>query len=337
MTNVTVQVLKAMAGYGGVGDVITIPETAQSDYLTTVGVLATYTGPISPGLPHTDSDLLVVARVINVGPVLNDYLTAISGGGANSAYAIVDKNNTASDASLLLSDRGNIRAEIGLAADNNLHLKLVTGTAGSETFTDYLILQTDGTSWFPAKLGIGTVPTDPLHVAGGTARTNAKIENTLSTGSSSAAVELKGHSNDWSLGCDVGENGNINFYISDNVAGYPPRVLIDGAGNVAIGKDTATYKLDVVGDVAANSLGHGFRAAEGANAKQGITAAMVAGAITVANASVTANSRIFPSRKVAGGTLGHVSYSVVAGTSFTLTSSSATETSTFVYEIFEPA
>lgn len=274
-----------------------------------------------------------------VGPVPHDYAPAISGGGPNSAYSIIDKNNTASDASLLLSDQGDIRAEIGLVADNNLHLKIVSGTAGSETFTDVLIVLTNFKTFFPNSVGVGTVPSELLHVAStaGSGRTNVKVENGATSGSASSGIELTGHTTDWSLGVDVGLNGGNNAFLSDNNFGYPPRWLVDGSGNMAIGKDSASYKLDVVGDVAANSVGHGMRVAEGSNAKQGTTSAMVAGSITVANTSVTANSKIFPSRKTAGGTLGHISYSISAGVSFTLTSSSATETSTFAYEIFEPS
>lgn len=91
------------------------------------------------------------------------------------------------------------------------------------------------------------------------------------------------------------------------------------------------------GDLSFIALGKGLRLKEGANAKQG-TAVLVAGAVTVANTSVTANSRIFLTSQVDGGTPGFLRVSArVAGTSFTITSSSATDTSTVAYEIFEPA
>lgn len=90
-------------------------------------------------------------------------------------------------------------------------------------------------------------------------------------------------------------------------------------------------------DFAVDTAGRGLQVKEGSNAKQGVTAAMTAGSVTVANTSVTANSRISYWRATAGGTLGHISKTQTAGTGFTLTSSSGTETSTFEYEIFEPA
>lgn len=90
-----------------------------------------------------------------------------------------------------------------------------------------------------------------------------------------------------------------------------------------------------VGGLDVGQAGQGLAVKEGANAKQG-SSVLVAGTVTVANTSVTANSKILLSRSTAGGALGHLSYTVVAGTSFTITSSSGTDTSTVVWEIVEP-
>lgn len=84
------------------------------------------------------------------------------------------------------------------------------------------------------------------------------------------------------------------------------------------------------------SAGQGISVAEGANAKQG-TATLVAGSKVVSNTAVTANSRIFITSQADGGAPGFLRVSArTAGTSFTVTSSSGTDTSTFAYEIFEP-
>lgn len=96
--------------------------------------------------------------------------------------------------------------------------------------------------------------------------------------------------------------------------------LDDGAGNLAVG-----------------TAGTGLRVKEGSNAKQG-TAALAGGAAVVANTSVTATSRIFLTSQADGGTPGWLRVSArTAGTSFTITSSSGTDTSTVAYQIFEPA
>jgi hypothetical protein len=91
-----------------------------------------------------------------------------------------------------------------------------------------------------------------------------------------------------------------------------------------------------IGVVDVQFAGQGLRVAEGANAKQG-TAVLVAGTVTVANTSITANSRIIVTSNLDGGTPGFLRVTAkVAGTSFTVTSSNAADTSTFAYEIFEP-
>lgn len=84
------------------------------------------------------------------------------------------------------------------------------------------------------------------------------------------------------------------------------------------------------------SAGFGLAVKEGANAKQG-TAVLVAGTVTVANTSVTANSRIVLTTQTPGGTAGFLVVSArTPGTSFTILSSNAADTSTVAYEIFEP-
>jgi hypothetical protein len=101
-------------------------------------------------------------------------------------------------------------------------------------------------------------------------------------------------------------------------------VYDDGSANL-----TSNLKITTVGA--------GLRVKEGSNAKQG-TATLTAGTVTVSNASVTANSRIFLTSQADGGTPGYLRVSArVAGTSFTITSSSGTDTSTVAYQIFEPA
>jgi hypothetical protein len=94
--------------------------------------------------------------------------------------------------------------------------------------------------------------------------------------------------------------------------------------------------LDVVGRLDIVNAGSGLRVVEGANCKQG-TAALTAGSVVVSNTSVTANSRIFLTSNTDGGTPGFLRVSArTAGTSFTITSSSGTDTSTVAYQIFEP-
>lgn len=124
--------------------------------------------------------------------------------------------------------------------------------------------------------------------------------------------------------------------------------IIDAvANNVAV----TPNQLDVVvestfaapppiGSVAQNVVNAtGFRAAEGANSKQGV-ATLVGGTVVVANTSVTAQSRIFLTPQTLGTVTDPSALGVSArtpGVSFTVLADQATDTSIIAYEIFEPA
>jgi hypothetical protein len=83
-------------------------------------------------------------------------------------------------------------------------------------------------------------------------------------------------------------------------------------------------------------VGSGLFIKEGTNATMG-SATLVAGAVTVSTTKVTANSRIFLTSNTDGGTPGWVRVSArTAGTSFTITSSSGSDTSTIAWIIVEP-
>lgn len=82
---------------------------------------------------------------------------------------------------------------------------------------------------------------------------------------------------------------------------------------------------------------NGFNVTEGTNKRMGV-ATLVAGTIVVSNTSVTANSRIFLTTQTPGGTAGFLVVSArTAGTSFTILSSNALDTSVVAWEIKEPA
>jgi len=104
------------------------------------------------------------------------------------------------------------------------------------------------------------------------------------------------------------------------------------AASVTLNTPAAPYILD---NIFAKLIG--LRVSEVANGKQGI-ATLVAGTVTISNTSITANSRIFCFPQEAGLLIGDIRVSArVVGASFTITSTVATDTATFAYEIFEPA
>lgn len=98
--------------------------------------------------------------------------------------------------------------------------------------------------------------------------------------------------------------------------------LFDVDGNAAIRGDLTMY-----------SAGNGFRIAEGSNATSGV-ATLVAGTVTVNTTKALTNSRIHLTSNSGGGTPGWLRVSArVNATSFTITSSSATDTSTVAWLI----
>lgn len=87
------------------------------------------------------------------------------------------------------------------------------------------------------------------------------------------------------------------------------------------------------------TAGGGFATKEGANARQGVST-LVAGTVTVANTSVTANTRIQLTIQSLGTVTAPKAIGVtarVAGTSFTITSADATDTSVVAWNLYEPA
>lgn len=109
-----------------------------------------------------------------------------------------------------------------------------------------------------------------------------------------------------------------------------------GGGDTQWGRTAANVLGLTATDLDVVTGGRGLRVSEAANGKQG-TAVLVGGTVTVANTSVTANSRIFLTSNADGGTPGFQRVSArTAATSFTITSSSGTDTSTIAFEIFEP-
>lgn len=102
----------------------------------------------------------------------------------------------------------------------------------------------------------------------------------------------------------------------------------------AAGDLSLSGNLTTSGDLISSTAGKGLQIKGGTNARIG-QATLVAGAATVSNTSVTANSRIFLTVSAAGGTQGFLSTSKSAGASFTITSTSATDTSVVDWFIVE--
>lgn len=111
---------------------------------------------------------------------------------------------------------------------------------------------------------------------------------------------------------------------------------IDTPGDVSLAR-TGPNDLSVnSGNIRIGTTGYGLRIMEATNGKMGTTT-LVGGTKLVSNTNVTANSRIFLTCQTASGTQGFLRISAkVAGSSFTITSSSTTDTSTIAWFIIEP-
>jgi hypothetical protein len=105
---------------------------------------------------------------------------------------------------------------------------------------------------------------------------------------------------------------------------------ISGTSVSAIGDIKTTN-----GDFSIETAGNGLRIKTAANARAG-QSTLVAGTVTVNNTSVTANTRVLAFTQTPGGTVGALYKSAaVVGTSFTITSTSAADTSTFFWFLIE--
>lgn len=132
----------------------------------------------------------------------------------------------------------------------------------------------------------------------------------------------------------------INFITSeahsDTNNGARIDFIVTRAGTASSARFTS-IRLRDDGDLGIQNIGSGLRVAEGSNAKMGAVA-LVLGTATVSTTAVSANSRIFLTHQDNGGVVGFVTVSArVAGTSFTITSSSALDTSTVAWIIVDPA
>lgn len=102
---------------------------------------------------------------------------------------------------------------------------------------------------------------------------------------------------------------------------------------------TNNFAIRSSGNLCLSTIGNGLYIKEGSNATMG-TGTLSAGTLVISNTKVTANSRIFLT-DTGGGVLANIGALYIsarsAGTSFTVSSSNALDTSTFSWIIIEPA
>jgi hypothetical protein len=215
-----------------------------------------------------------------------------------------------------------VQQTINVAAGQNLRVlgANFTGSGSSSS------------NWFT------NLPAGVLEASNGT----LNFASTVTLSNSSAAI-VKG-----SLSAQP--SASTSTVLSGNVGGSQTfdNFRLTGDGKIAAGtgsasRDTSWGRIAAAqfgsadSDIVAALAGKGFRIKEGTNAKMG-TATLSGGSVTVSNTSVTSTSRIIAFSQADGGTPGWLRCSArTAGTSFTITSSSASDTSTIMWILFETA
>jgi hypothetical protein len=189
------------------------------------------------------------------------------------------------------------------AATDQINLK-VTGDTN-----DRFVLNTDGSMEF----GPGNAVADVV------------LQRDADVGIAKSGLEL------------VNKPLRVGAAVIDGKAGGGNELYID---NAAVGSSlirlVANNQVEVTGHLFVNTVGKGIGIKEGSNAKMG-SATLVAGTVTVNTSAVFTNSRIFLDIQTPGGTPGFLRVSArSSGTSFTILSSSGTDTSVVAWLIIEP-
>jgi len=197
----------------------------------------------------------------------------------------------------------------------------------------------------PIGMGPYRLPYDPtsltIQANNGIFPLGAEILNTVS-GSlwylASYTSSASGLSANWvlvstSLSTISSVTGTANQVTAVTTAGAvvlstPSTFTSPGSVTAASGPITATN-----GNLVLGTAGNKLVIPTGANASTGTTAAMTGGSVTTATTAVTAASIILYSPVTPGGTVGTYTLTKSAGTSFTITSTSGTETTNFNYVI----
>lgn len=181
-----------------------------------------------------------------------------------------------------------------------------------------------------------TTDTEAISTAAATGAVLA-ITNTVTGTGTLIVATVAGASQRWFGGQVTGDTNNRITLATD--ASSNPQI---GFGSGAASPDgfikrTVANRVDVVGaDLDIATLGRGLQINEGANARMGI-ATLVAGAAVVNNTTVTANTRIFLTPQATGGTVGAIRVSGrTPGTSFTIASNQAGDTSPVAWLMIEP-
>ncbi len=129
--------------------------------------------------------------------------------------------------------------------------------------------------------------------------------------------------NIWAMGL---RSGDSNYHLFDVVNGKDALVVDANGGNPI---------WNFYGDIKLRTPGKTLSIAEGSDACKGQGALLVGGSVTVNTAAVNVGDQVMITATALGGTPGFVAVSIVDGESFTLTSSSSDDASTYAWLIIK--
>lgn len=180
-------------------------------------------------------------------------------GFTGSAYFVLDKNSEFDDASFVLRDNGNARAEIGLVTTNDIHFKTVTGTYLSEVFTDRLIIKASGfVDAVNSVLRVNSATGTPSMIVGNSdgATAGAAIEVTYDQTNTQGWIRCVERGNTYrkllieSNGIDFYQGGGSTALVASlSAAGvFQSSTLVSGSTVRTAGYTVATLPTGTVGD-----------------------------------------------------------------------------------------
>lgn len=142
--------------------------------------------------------------------------------------------------------------------------------------------------------------------------TGDETTNTIYPCNGTGTCNIEGPSGYWAIRTGVSNDFNLDVYNG--------------------GSPMAALKISNAGVV---TLGGTLSFPSGSNKRAG-SSTLVAGSIVVSNTSVTADTQVVLTRKTSGGTIGtEITYTLIANTSFTISSDNILDTSTFTWQLIE--
>lgn len=138
-----------------------------------------------------------------------------------------------------------------LVSANNIFVDIVNDRVGIGSLTPSLKLDVIGSSYISGNLGVGrNNPQQKIENSGAYLTFGQTTANQTSSGSFDFSSGGSARILSWG---GVGVNGTISFWTGQGNSGTTQRAIINGVGNLGIGSDTPTSRLDVSGEITLSS------------------------------------------------------------------------------------